>query len=65
MEKLFGISYPSVKSRLNDIGEKLDPHINVQVESDEGDADKTRILDELSKGKIGFDEAMKKIQELT
>lgn len=65
MEKLFGISYPSVKSRLNEIGAKLDSQFNVEVQSDGEESDRQRILDDLSEGKIQFDEAMKQIQELS
>ena len=58
MEKYFGISYPTVKSRLNRIGEKLD-FVEIEVEKNiNGD-----ILDRLERGEITFDDAMKRLEE--
>ncbi len=58
MEKYFGISYPTVKSRLNHIGERLDfvkIEVDKNIESD--------ILDRLDRGEITFDDAIKKLEE--
>lgn len=56
MEKHFGISYPTVKNRLNRIGDQLR---FVDVESI---ADRSEILDRLAKGEIGVDDALKELK---
>jgi hypothetical protein len=58
MEKYFGISYPTVKSRLNRIGEKLD-FVEIEVETNVGGD----VLDRLERGEISFDDAMRKLEE--
>ncbi len=56
MEKLFGISYPTVKSRLSRISEKLEfVEINPPASSNE-------VLNQLEKGEISVDDAIKKIR---
>ena len=52
MEKHFGVSYPTVKSRLNRIAAQLD---FVEVE---GTSDAAEILSRLDRGEIGVDEAL-------
>lgn len=56
MEKHFGISYPTVKSRLNRIGQHLD---FVEVESTAGAGD---VLERLKRGEINVDEAVELIK---
>ncbi len=58
MEKYFGISYPTVKSRLNRVGEKLD-FVEIDVEKNIN----SDILDRLERGEISFDDAMKQLEE--
>ncbi len=56
MEKLFGISYPTVKSRLSRISEKLEfVEINPPASSNE-------VLNQLEKGEISVEDAIKKIR---
>lgn len=55
MEKLFGISYPTVKNRLSNIAEKLE-----FIEIDPP-APSNEILKQLDDGKISVDEAIKKL----
>ena len=51
MEKLFGVSYPTIKGRLNRIGEQFDfVDINPPV-------DRQDVLTRLDKGEISVDEA--------
>jgi hypothetical protein len=57
MESLFGISYPTVKNRLTQIASRLD---FVEVNPPPGRAE---ILDELEKGEITVEEALKKLRE--
>ena len=56
MEAQFGISYPTVKNRLNAIAEQL-PFFEVNPPSPKKD-----ILDELESGKISVDEALKRMK---
>jgi len=52
MEKHFGVSYPTIKSRLNRIGGQLG---FVEVESSVSDSD---ALDKLERGEISVDDAI-------
>jgi hypothetical protein len=59
METLFGISYPTVKNRLNRIAAQLDyVEINPPPSSME-------LLDRLDKGEMGVDETLKKLEDRT
>lgn len=51
MESLFGISYPTVKNRLNTIAGKLDASIQAPDETSE-------VLDRLARGEIDVDQAL-------
>jgi len=56
MEKLFGISYPSVKNWLNKISKQLEfVEVNPPTEKNE-------ILDQLCKNKITVEEALEKLE---
>jgi hypothetical protein len=60
MEKAFGISYPTVKNRLNRIVQQLQL---VKVESpEEPDVERGRVLDLLESGEISADEAAEKLR---
>ena len=59
MERQFGVSYPTIKSRLNRIGEKLD---FVEVES-VSEIDKSSVLEKLDKGEISVDDAVNLLNE--
>ena len=55
MEELFGISYPTVKNRLNRISQQLEfVEINPPLPQSE-------ILDKLDKGELSVEEALKKL----
>lgn len=56
MEAQFGISYPTVKNRLNALAELL-PFVEVNPPSPKRD-----VLDELESGKISVDEALKRMK---
>jgi len=56
MESLFGISYPTVKNRLNAIAGLL-PFIEINPPSPKAD-----VLDELERGAITVDEALKRLK---
>ncbi|MCX6826675.1 MAG: DUF2089 domain-containing protein [candidate division Zixibacteria bacterium] len=57
MEGLFGVSYPSIKNRLNRIGEKLD-FVNINLSSPN-----TEILSRLERGEISAKEALELLRE--
>jgi hypothetical protein len=59
MERLFGVSYPTVKSRLNAIGEKLG-FLDVAVSTDNPapPPSRTEILEKLDRGEISAKEAL-------
>jgi hypothetical protein len=55
MERLFGISYPTVKNRLRAISRQLDRDFEVPSPNSE-------ILDQLSRGEITVDEALERLE---
>ncbi len=61
MEALFGISYPTVKNRLNRIASRLDvPKVEVMPN---GDSEfRKEILEKLDQGELSFDEAMEALK---
>ncbi len=56
MEALFGISYPTVKNRLNAISAQL-PFVDINPPSSSRD-----VLDELDKGEISVEDALKRLK---
>ena len=69
MERLFGVSYPTIKNRLNRIGSALsfvDVHI-VNAAAEQGIAEakalEKEVLDQLDKGEISVEDALQKIIE--
>ena len=57
MEQLFGVSYPTIKNRLNRIGEQLD-FVKVRTTPS-----RRQVLDELEAGNITADEALRRMKE--
>jgi hypothetical protein len=56
MEELFGVSYPTVKNRLNRISQQLEfVDINPPLP-------KSEVLEQLEKGELSVDEAVKKLR---
>jgi hypothetical protein len=55
MESLFGISYPTVKNRLNSIGAALD-------RSFDAPSPNLDVLEQLSRGEISVDEALDRLR---
>jgi hypothetical protein len=60
MEALFGISYPTVKNRLNRIASRLDVP-RVEVDGSEDRKHRKEILEKLDQGDISFNEAMEEL----
>ena len=54
MEGLFGVSYPTVKNRLNAIARQLDETFNVPTSNE-------LVLDQLARGEITVDEALERL----
>jgi len=54
MERIFGVSYPTIKNRLNAIAHKLDTNFQAPDDTSE-------ILDQLSQGEISVAEALKRL----
>ncbi len=55
MEGLFGISYPTVKNRLNAIASQLDATFDAPTPNE-------RVLDELARGEITVEEALERLR---
>jgi hypothetical protein len=64
MEKYFGVSYPTIKNRLNKIGSQLS---FVEIESDAGAEpparDATAVLERLSRGEITAAQAIERLKD--
>src|SRR6202140_3463166 len=58
MERVFGVSYPTIKARLNRIGEQLD-----FVDTNPAPS-RVEILERLSRGEITADDAIHLLEEL-
>jgi len=54
MEELFGVSYPTVKNRLNAIAAQLDKALQAP-------SPRQHVLDQLSRGEITVEEALEKL----
>ena len=54
MEELFGISYPTVKNRLNTIAARLDKSLQAP-------SPRAYVLEQLSRGEISVDEALERL----
>ena len=58
MERVFGVSYPTIKARLNRIGESLD-----FVDTNPAPS-RMEILERLRRGEISADDAIRELEEL-
>lgn len=56
MEQLFGVSYPTIKNRLNRLGELFD-FVEVKVEDD-----KKSVLEQLERGELSVDDAVERLK---
>jgi len=60
MERIFGVSYPTIKARLNRIGGSLDfVDTNPEPPPDAGTDARAEVLRRLSRGEIPADEAVR------
>ena len=60
MEKLFGVSYPTIKSRLNRIGAQL-PFAEVEPPADEDPASTDALLSRLERGDMSVDDVISQL----
>jgi hypothetical protein len=64
MERLFGVSYPTIKSRLNRLAEQLGPAVAVEEVASTSDApedERRAVLDKLERGEIDVKQALKEL----
>ena len=64
MEKYFGVSYPTIKNRLNRIGSQLS-FVEIEQGSDTDPRAETRseVLDRLSRGELTMAQALERLRE--
>ena len=58
MERLFGISYPTVKKRLDSIAGKLEFVVDAPASEPVGDGRRSEIIDQLYNGEISVEDAV-------
>jgi hypothetical protein len=64
MEKYFGVSYPTIKNRLNRIGSQLSfVEIEQGSETDSPAPTRTDVLDRLARGELTFAQALERLKE--
>ena len=59
MERIFGISYPTVKKRLDGIASRFEFVISEPEPID--DAERSKVIDQLERGEISVDEAVERL----
>jgi len=62
MEQVFGVSYPTVKARLNRIAAMLEMVEMVEASEPEPRADRSEILERLKRGEISADQAVAEME---
>jgi hypothetical protein len=64
MEKYFGVSYPTIKNRLNKIGGQLSfVEIEQSADSDARTETRSEVLDRLSRGELTVAQALERLKE--
>jgi hypothetical protein len=64
MEKYFGVSYPTIKNRLNKIGAQLSfVEIEQGPDTDQPAQDASTVLDRLSRGELTVAQALERLKE--
>src|SRR5215510_5471343 len=64
MEQYFGVSYPTIKNRLNKIGSQLSfVEIEQGSETESPPQTRTEILDKLSRGELTVAQALERLKE--
>jgi hypothetical protein len=64
MERYFGVSYPTIKNRLNKIGSQLSfVEIEQGSETDPPPQTRSEVLDRLSRGELTIAQALERLKE--
>jgi len=64
MEKYFGVSYPTIKNRLNKIGSQLSfVEIEQGSETDSPTPTRSEVLDQLSRGELTVAQALERLKQ--
>ena len=64
MEKYFGVSYPTIKNRLNKIGSQLSfVEIEQGTESEGAGQTRSEVLDRLSRGELTVAQALERLKD--
>jgi hypothetical protein len=64
MERLFGVSYPTIKARLNRLADQLGPAVSIQdvpSGNESASADRRALLDRLETGELTVDQALQEL----
>lgn len=71
MERIFGVSYPTIKNRLNRIADRLefvdtapDPEPPTSSPASEPESSRSQVLDRLRRGEIGVQDAVRELEAL-
>ena len=64
MEKVLGVSYPTIRNKLDEINQVLDRAEAAPQPSAESDSPRTAILNKLAAGEINAAEALEQLKEL-
>lgn len=62
MERLFGVSYPTIKARLNRLSAELHPELTVAAAPPGSEPDRLAILDRVQRGEISALEAVEALR---
>ena len=62
MEKFFGVSYPTIKNRLNRIGAQL-PFAEIDPPADEERPTRSELLSRLERGELTVNEVLARLQQ--
>ena len=62
MEKYFGVSYPTIKNRLNRIGSQLS-FVEIEEASETEPATSSDVLDRLSRGELTVPQALEQLKQ--
>lgn len=60
MERLFGVSYPTIKGRLNRLAQQLDPELSVSAPPA---SERSEVLDQLERGDISVRQAVEALKK--
>ncbi len=64
METALGLSYPTIRTRLSALKEKLSPEKQDVIPKDDREEQIRKILNDLSEGKVVFENALEQIKQI-